>query len=182
MACFSSAPPRLCGSNSGFQVKTLSLTARRGRGFSLIELMAVLVILSVLAAAAMPLASLAARRIKETELRQDLREIRTAIDAYKRLADEGRIEKKIGETGYPRKLDELVDGVEDQRDPKKAKIYLLRAIPADPFAPEGAIGAKSWLPRSYATPADAPKPGEDVFDVHSTSQDVGLNGIPYAKW
>ncbi|MDD5296476.1 MAG: type II secretion system protein [Rhodocyclaceae bacterium] len=151
-------------------------------GFSLIELLAVLVILSVLAAAAMPLASLAAKHIKEQELRYDLRQMREAMDAYKRAGDEGRILRKVGESGYPKRLEALAEGVEDTRDPNKAKIYFLRDIPTDPFAPEGVMGAESWVKRSYASSAKEPREGEDVFDVHSGSKEVGLNGIPYDKW
>jgi general secretion pathway protein G len=156
--------------------------AARTFGFSLIELLTVLVIMSVLAAAVMPLASLAAKRIKEQELHYDLRQIREAIDAYKRAGDDGRIARKVGESGYPKKLDDLADGVEDMRDPNKAKIYFLRDIPADPFAPEGAGGADSWVKRSYASSSGEPKEGDDVFDVHSGSKEIGLNGIPYNKW
>jgi len=156
--------------------------SKANRGFSLMELLTVLVIMSVLAAAAMPLASLAAKRFKEQELHYHLRQVREAIDAYKRASDEGRISKKVGESGYPRKLDDLADGVEDQRDPNKAKIYFLRAIPSDPFAAEGVIGGASWAKRSYASPPSEPREGEDIFDVHSTSGEIGLNGVPYHKW
>ena len=155
---------------------------KRHRGFSLIELLTVLVIMSVLTAAAMPLASLATKRIKEQELHYDLRQIRDAIDAYKRAGDDGRIARKVGDSGYPGDLNILADGVEDLRDPNKAKIYFLRAIPTDPFAQEGVTGADSWLKRSYASSSAEPKEGDDVFDVHSRSRENGLNGIPYDKW
>ena len=152
------------------------------RGFSLIELVAVLAILSVLATAAIPLAQMSAKRVKEQELRLDLRQMRVAIDAYRRAVDDGRVAKKIDETGYPKKLDDLVKGVEDQRDPNKKKIYFLRSIPTDPFAATGVSGAESWAKRSYASPPDDPREGDDVFDVHSRSEDIGLNGIPYRQW
>ncbi|MFA6015753.1 MAG: type II secretion system protein [Gallionellaceae bacterium] len=154
----------------------------RPNGFSLIELMAVLVILSILAATAMPMAQLVAKRGKEQELRHDLRQMRDAIDAYKRAWDEGRITRKVGETGYPPTLDILAKGVEDIRDPKKTKIYFLRRIPTDPMAGKGLVEAESWKTRSYLSPPDEPKSGEDVYDVLSRSEDVGLNGIPYKKW
>lgn len=154
----------------------------RSKGFSLIELMAVLVILSILAATAMPTAQLVAKRSKEQELRHDLRQMRDAIDAYKRAWDEGRITRKVGETGYPPTLDILAKGVEDIRDPKKTKIFFLRRIPTDPMAPKGLVEAESWKTRNYLSPPDEPKSGEDVYDVISRSEDVGLNGIPYKKW
>lgn len=152
------------------------------RGFSLIEMVAVLAILSVLAAAAVPLLQMSATRIKEHELRLDLRQMRGAIDNYRRAVDEGRIAKKADETGFPKQLDDLARGVEDQRDPNKKKIYFLRSIPTDPFAAPGVTGADSWAKRSYASPPDDPRAGDDVFDVHSQSDDKGLNGIPYRLW
>lgn len=151
-------------------------------GFSLIELMAVLVILSVLASVATPVAQLVAKRNKEQELRHNLRQIRESIDAYKRASDEGRIIKKVGESGYPPTLDDLVKGVEDVHDVKKNKIYFLRRIPVDPMAPNGVGPADSWLLRSYASPPDDPKPGDDIYDVTSRSEETGLNGIVYSKW
>jgi general secretion pathway protein G len=158
------------------------LEKSRIAGFSLIELMAVMVILSILAAAAMPIAQLVAKRGKEQELRYDLRQLRDGIDAYKRASDEGRIIKKVGETGYPGKLDDLVKGVEDIHDPKKSKIYFLRRIPTDPMGVNGVEGVESWVTRSYASPPNEPKSGEDVFDVSSRSVETGLNGVVYSKW
>ena len=153
-------------------------------GFSLIELMAVLAILAVLAAAAFPVARVAAQHSKEQDLRYHLRQLREGIDAYKRAADEGRIAKKVGEAGYPKSLDDLVKGVEDLRDPNmtKSKIYFLRRIPSDPMAAPGLAGAESWGKRSYASPPDEPREGDDVFDVYSRSETIGLNGIPYRQW
>ena len=152
------------------------------RGFSLIELVAVLAILSVLATAAVPLAQMSAKRLKEQELRLNLRHLRGAIDNYRRAVEEGRVMKKIDETGFPRKLDDLAQGAEDQRDPDKKKIFFLRSIPTDPFALPGVTGADSWAKRSYASPPEDPRDGDDVFDVHSLSEDKGLNGIPYRQW
>jgi general secretion pathway protein G len=159
------------------------MKGRKGaRGFSLIELTAVLAILSILAAAAMPMSQLVSKRNKEQELRYNLRQIRESIDAYKRAVDEGHIAKKVGETGYPPKLEDLVNGVEDLRDPNKAKMYFLRNIPVDPMTPVGSSASDSWNKRSYASPPDDPKEGDDVYDVHSRSQEIGLNEVPYNKW
>lgn len=151
-------------------------------GFTLMELLSVLAILAVLASAAFPIAELAARRQKEQELRYHLRQIRDAVDLYKKFVDEGRIEKKIGESGYPRRLDDLVAGVRDLRSPDGSRIYLLRRIPTDPFAPSGVSGAASWGVRSYSSPPDAPEAGDDVYDVFSRSPDRGLDGRPYREW
>ena len=155
----------------------------RGRGFTLIELLVTLAILSVLATVAVPLAQLQVQRAKEQELRVALREIRTAIDTYKRAADEGRIAREIGATGYPVALDMLVQGVEDRRDPKRHKIFFLRRLPRDPFAPDEVTNdADTWGQRAYASEPDDPQAGDDVYDVYSRSTLVGLNGAPYRRW
>ncbi len=155
----------------------------RARGFTLIELVITVAILGLLATAAMPLARLAAERSKETELRASLREIRTAIDAYKEATADGRVAVKVDASGYPPTLQTLVDGVENQKSVKKSMIYFLRRIPRDPFFPDGSVAdADTWGLRSYASPPDAPEPGDDVYDVHSLAPGKGLNGVPYRDW
>lgn len=166
-------------------VRILSVRAgRRGRGFTYIELVITVAVVALLASVVFPLAELSVQRVKEQELRRALREIRPAIDAYKRAWDEGRIERKVGETGYPPKLEALVDGVEDVRDPKKAKIHFLRRLPRDPFfeGDPGTPPADTWGRRAYASPPDLPEEGEDVFDVFSTSPNKALDGSLYRDW
>jgi len=148
----------------------------------LLELVAALAILALLATAAFPVADLVSKRAKEHELRYNLRQMREAIDAYKRAVEEGRIARKAGDSGYPPSVEVLASGVEDLRSPSKAKIYFLRRIPGDPFAEAGVLGAASWGKRSYASPPDEPKEGDDVFDVYSLSPLKGINGLPYRQW
>jgi general secretion pathway protein G len=155
----------------------------RTRGYTLIELVVVIAIVSLLATVAVPLGKMATQRAKESELRAALRELRIGIDAYKRAADEGRIMVEAGTSGYPPTLDELVKGVEDARDPNKANIYFMRRLPRDPFFPDSAAPpAETWGLRSYKSPPDDPQPGDDVYDIHSLASGVGLNGVPYREW
>jgi general secretion pathway protein G len=152
------------------------------RGFTLIELVATLAILGILASLALPVVEMTARRHKEQELRYHLRQLRDAIDAYRRAWDDSRIVRNAGETGYPPSLERLVEGVEDQRDPEKRRIYFLRRIPTDPFAAPGLSGAASWGKRAYASSYDEPREGDDVYDVFSLSSGIGINGQPYRQW
>lgn len=155
----------------------------KARGFTLIELLITVVIVGILALSAMPLAELTVQRGKESELRSALRQIREAIDTYRRDVEEGRIARKALDSGYPATLDILVTGVEDEKSPTRKKIYFMRRIPRNPLADDARLSnADTWGKRSYASPPDEPKPGDDVFDVFPMGEGVGLNGIPYRDW
>lgn len=159
-----------------------SAQSRRQRGFTLMELVVTLALLGVLALLAAPLSELSLRRTKEAALRQALHDIRLGIDRYKSAVDQGLIERKLGDSGYPPSLEILVGGVVNQKSLKKERMYFLRRIPRDPFAPPDGPPETTWGLRSYASPPDSPFPGADVFDVHSQSKDIGMNGIPYEEW
>ena len=153
------------------------------RGFTLIELLITLAILAALATLVVPMAQVQVQRAKEQELRAALREIRSGIDAYKKASDEGRIRKEAGTTGYPKTLDVLVEGVDDQRDPQRRKLFFLRKLPRDPFSDDPQVDdAATWAKRAYASEASDPQEGDDVYDVRSRSPLTGLNGVGLQRW
>ncbi len=156
---------------------------KASHGFTLIEMMVTVVLVGILASVVVPLTEMSVQRGREQDLRTALREIRTAIDAYKRAGDEGRIQRSATTTGYPATLDVLVTGEPDLQDVAKRRIHFLRRVPRDPMNPDMKLApADTWGKRPYASEADRPQEGDDVYDVHSTSTRAGLNGLPYARW
>lgn len=156
--------------------------SRRATGFSLIELMVVLAIMSTLALMAYPSLTLKAKRQKEQELKAALLEIRSGLDAYKKAADAGSV--RASPNGYPEKIEDLVKGMADLKSPSEKKIYFLRRIPRDPFfnGASTTTAANTWGLRAYDSPPDRPAAGKDVFDVFSLSREKGLNGTSYREW
>ena len=153
--------------------------ARPTRGFTLVEMLAVLAVLAILAMGVLPLAQLAQQRQKEQALQHALWEIREALDTFKRAADQGLLSQGVAPSGYPVSLEVLIQA---QRDTQGRWQRFLRQVPRDPFADEGLSAAQGWALRSYASEDNAPRPGGDVYDVHSRSPVVGSNGVPVAQW
>jgi general secretion pathway protein G len=158
------------------------MRVRGSCGFTLIELVITVAIVALLASVALPVVEMTVQRSREQDLRAALREIRSAIDAYKRASDDGRIVKTVKDTGYPPTLAALVDGVVDAKTPDKKKIYFLRRLPPDPMQPEIKDPLDAWGKRAYASPRERPEEGDDVFDVYSRAEGVGINGRPYREW
>lgn len=153
------------------------LSTRGQAGYTLAELVMVAAVMVILAGAALPAVKFTARRTKEMELRHHLRTMRDAIDTYKRYSDMGLLAVDIGTEGYPAELDDLVEGVEIAGQIDR-KLKLLRRIPVDPMT-----GEAEWGMRSFQDEADSDSwGGENVFDVYSLSNGVGLNGVPYREW
>jgi general secretion pathway protein G len=133
------------------------MAKRRLSGFTLIELMVAIAILMILTG------------------RDDLREMRDAIDRYKDASDRLLLREKGDDTGYPKSLDILVKGVEINGG---KTVRFLREIPVDPMT-----GKAEWGMHSMED-----DPGSDswdatvVFDVYSKTDGIGLDGTKYRDW
>lgn len=166
-------------------------TVNGNRGVTLVELVVVMVVMSVLAAVALPTYKLSVKRAKEYELKRDLMQMRDAIDEYKRWVDNGWISKET-DSGYPPSLDVLVEGVDiankavapnqvKWNPPGKlpSKMKFLRKIPVDPMTGSADWGTKS---NSDVASDSSISGGGDVFDVYSLSDGQAIDGTMYADW
>ncbi|KAF0218297.1 MAG: hypothetical protein FD174_3050 [Geobacteraceae bacterium] len=156
------------------------------RGITIVELVVTMAILTILASLILPSAQMTARRVKEIELRRNLRIIRTAIDDFKKYYDKAIFDKKImdvvNKSGYPESLQLLVDGY-DFGGALKEKKKFLRRIPTDPFTPSKPGEEPEWGLRAYADEPDTTTwGGEDVYDVYSLSEGTAIDGTKYKEW
>jgi general secretion pathway protein G len=144
---------------------------------TLLELIIACTILLILSSAAMPLARYTIMRQREAELRQDLREMRNAIDRYKDLSDRNLIRVELGSEGYPPDLDTLVKGVQLGATNDR-RIRFLRRVPIDPMT-----GRADWGLRAIQDDPDSMSwGGKNVFDVYSKSQGTALDATKYSDW
>ncbi len=154
---------------------------RSERGYTFIELIIVSTVLLILASAVMPLAQVTSQRHRESELRRNLREMRTAIDRFKDAVDQGAIPTtalRPGSEGYPPSLDVLVEGVAAANDASGRMLKFLRRVPLDPMS-----NTTEWGLRAYQDSPDTTSwGGQNVFDVYSKSEGVGLDGTKYRDW
>ena len=151
------------------------------RGYTFIELLIVTMVLLILASAVMPLAQVTSQRQREAEVRRSLRQMRTAIDAFKDAVDQGLIpttELEPGNEGYPPSLEILVEGISAANDASGRQIRFLRRIPIDPMT-----GGTDWGLRSYQdSPTSTSWGGQNVFDVYTTNGGTALDGTRYEDW
>ncbi len=146
-------------------------------GFTLIEMMATVAIISILATGVLPLSQVIYKRTSELELKNNLRTIRTALDEYKKLVDEGVIVVSASSSGYPETLDILMTGVDLKKVTGEKKKFL-RRIPKDPMTDDG-----EWGLRAYADNSDSKIwGGKDVYDIYSQSDKQAIDGSNYNEW
>lgn len=162
------------------------LLCRRCCGLTLVELVATVAILGVLASAVLPLVRMTSQRTREIELRRTLRVVRTALDDYKKAYDKAVTEKKIvplvNKSGYPDTLQVLVNG-QDFGGLYPYKRKFLRRVPVDPMNPVRPGEEPRWGLRSYADRPDSDVwGGEDVYDVYSLSERIAIDGSRYKDW
>ncbi len=134
--------------------RTTSPSARLARGFTIIELMIVMMIIAILVGVAALSYDKTVHQARETVLKQDLQTMRQAIDHY-----------TLDKQQAPQSLDDLVDA------------KYLREIPMDPISHQ-----KDWVTHFGDTVMTPEQTSGGIDDVHSGSDQVGSNGQPYSTW
>lgn len=162
------------------------LAAAGRSGFTLVELLIVVALLSILTAAVLPVVHNAVKRSKEARLEQALTSMRRAIDEYRRYTAAGLIEVSIDEPqdGYPPTLERLTEPIPLVNGEGRS-LQLLRRIPVDPMTGEAEWGVRTYDqdPEDAGGWAGGSWGGEyGVYDVYSLSEGVGLKGVPYGEW
>ncbi|HTS74776.1 MAG TPA: type II secretion system protein [Bryobacteraceae bacterium] len=148
------------------------------RGLTLVELIVAVTIMALLTTMAVPLARYRVKIEKERELREALREMTRAIDAYKDASVQGKIETKLGSDGYPENLEQLVKGVKLLQSADGKVIKFLRRIPMDPMT-----NSYDWGLRSDQDDPDSSSwGGQNVFSVYTKSTEKARDGTPYSQW
>jgi general secretion pathway protein G len=153
---------------------------KKSGGFTLVELIVTVALVSILVGLALPLARNTIQREKEKELRQALRDMRAAIDRNKTAADNNQIMPDAMANGYPPDLETLANGVDLLTSVGK-KIYFLRAVPIDPMS-ECRCNTDWDLRSDQDDPTAGSWGGQDVFDVHTKSSGTAMDGTKYKDW
>jgi general secretion pathway protein G len=130
-------------------------TMRRQDGFTLVELMVVMLIISVLAAIAIPAYIASLRNAREAVLKEDLHVMRQAIDSYVMDKEKG-----------PQSLDDLVQA------------GYLKEVPTDPMTHSNS----TWVTATSDVLESVDQSDTGINDVHSGSDEQGTNGQPYSSW
>jgi general secretion pathway protein G len=125
------------------------------RGFTLVELMVVMLIIAILAAIAIPAYVASIRAAREAVLKEDLHVMRDAIDSYTNDKDKA-----------PQALDDLVSA------------GYLKSIPVDPVT----HSSDTWVPTMDDTLQSVDQTDPGMTDVHSGSEQAGSDGQPYNTW
>jgi general secretion pathway protein G len=136
-------------------VKKLSQNTNQESGFTLVELMVVMLIIGVLAAIAIPSFISSIKNAKEAVLKEDLHVLRNAIDSY-----------TMDKSKAPQSLDDLVQS------------GYLKTIPKDPMT----HSSETWVTSTDDTLQSIDQTDPGVNDVHSGSEEVGSDGQPYSTW